>query len=376
MITAMGRLAIEQLEAASDAAERSDPDLASRVIEREPEADRLAHEVESLVIRILALRQPMAIDLRQVLSALKIAAELERICDHAKDLAQRLIALSTAGVELLPSLIELARFAAAMVNDAMHAYAGMNATDARAVWNRDSELDAKYTALFREVLTYMLEDPRRIAANTQILFMARTIERIGDRATNIAEITVYLVRGVPIEEERPKADTTKSMIAPAPSSAPEPPPRLASFAGNEEADMLHEIQILEARRIAELAAAARDARDRAFAPVPEAELGEPQPARGQHHPAGALGFIEGAAHRALREAIEGLPDDIRRKLWAVMRTGSGDYAKADWPEATTAALNLPEENIIADLVQEVDLHDRLMKGLYEIGAAEPWQPPA
>ncbi len=229
MITAMGKLATEQLEAASDAAELSDPDLASRVIEREPEADRLAHKVESLVIRILALRQPTAIDLRQVLSALKIATELERICDHAKDLAQRLIALSTAGVQPLPSLIELARFAAAMVNDAMQAYAGMNAAEVRAVWKRDSELDAKYTALFREVLTYMLEDPRRIAANTQMLFMARTIERIGDRATNIAEITVYLVRGVPIEEERPKADTTKSMIATEPSSAPEPPPRLAEF---------------------------------------------------------------------------------------------------------------------------------------------------
>ncbi len=140
--------------------------------------------------------------------------------------------------------------------------------------------------------------------------------------------------------------------------------------------MLHEIEILEARRIAELAAAARDARDRELAPVPEAELGEPPPARGQHHPAGALGFVEGTAHRALREAIEGLPEDIRRKLWAVMRTGSGDYAKADWPEAMSAALNLPAENIVADLIQEVDLHDRLMKGLYEIGAAEPWQPPA
>jgi len=140
--------------------------------------------------------------------------------------------------------------------------------------------------------------------------------------------------------------------------------------------MLHEIEILEVRRIAGLAAAARDARDQALTSVPEAELGELRPARGQHHPAGAFGFIEGPAHQALREAIDGLPDDIRRKLWAVMRTGSGDYAKADWAEAMTTGLNLPEESIVSDLVQEVDLHDKLMKGLYEIGVAEPWTPPA
>jgi phosphate transport system protein len=223
MITAMGSLTSEQLEAAIDAAERGDPDLAAKVIEREPEADRMAYEVDNLVIRILALRQPMAIDLRQVLSALKIAAELERICDHAKDLAQRLIALRHAGVEPLPSLVELARYAVSMVDDAMNAYARMDADEARAVWHRDTDLDARYTALFREFLTYMLEDPRQISANTQMLFMARSVERIGDRATNIAEIVLYLVGGTPLAEARPKADETKSMMV------SEPSPRLAAF---------------------------------------------------------------------------------------------------------------------------------------------------
>lgn len=218
MITTMGRLTSEQLDVVVLAAERSDADLAARVIEREPEADRLAHEVENLVIRILALRQPMAIDLRQVLSALKLAGELERICDHANDLARRLIALCGAGVQTLPSLIELAHFAIAMVNDAMNAYAQIDAAEARAVWHRDRDLDARYTALFREFLTYMLEDPRQISANTQMLFMARAIERIGDRATNIAEIVLYLVGGIPVEEERPKADATKSMMLSEPSS--------------------------------------------------------------------------------------------------------------------------------------------------------------
>jgi len=144
--------------------------------------------------------------------------------------------------------------------------------------------------------------------------------------------------------------------------------------------MLHEIEILEVRRIAELAAAARDARDQALAPVPEAELGEPQPARGQHHPAGALSFgalpEDAPAHRALRQAIEDLPSDIWHKLWAVMRIGSSDYARDDWAKALAAADNVSEANVVDDLAEEVDLHDRLMKGLYKIGAAEPRSPPA
>ena len=223
MITGMGKLTGEQLEMAVGAAERSDAEIATRVIEREPEADRMAHEVENMVIRVLALRQPMAIDLRQVLSASKMAGELERVCDHAKDLSQRLIALCGAHIEPLPSLADLGRYAITMINDAMHAYTQMDGAEARAVWHRDRELDSRYTALFREILTYMLEDPRQISAATQMLFMARTIERIGDRATNIAEIVLYLVGGTPVEDERPKADATKSMML------SEPSPRPAAF---------------------------------------------------------------------------------------------------------------------------------------------------
>ena len=139
--------------------------------------------------------------------------------------------------------------------------------------------------------------------------------------------------------------------------------------------MLHEIEILEARRIADLAAAAREARDRALTPLREAELGEIRPARGEHHAAGGLGFeamtAAEPAGRALRDALDGLPTDIRRKLWAVMQTGRGDYARGDWDRALAAAEAISDEGIIADLAEEVDLHDRLMKGLYEIGAAEP-----
>jgi len=142
--------------------------------------------------------------------------------------------------------------------------------------------------------------------------------------------------------------------------------------------MLHEIEILEARRIAELAADARDKRDRALAPVAETALGEPRPARGQHHPVGVLAFgalpEDAPAGQALRQAIEDLPADIRRKIWATMRIGCGDYARGDWADALTAADNLFDAIIVNDLADEVDLHDRLMKGLYQLGAAEPRTP--
>jgi hypothetical protein len=137
--------------------------------------------------------------------------------------------------------------------------------------------------------------------------------------------------------------------------------------------VLYEIEILEARRIAEFAAAAREVRDRALSRVREAELGEPTPARGEHDPAASLGFaavpeIE-PAHRVLREAIEELLPEIRRKLWVVTRVGRGDYAKADWDRAVAAAENVSDESIVSDLAADIDLHDELMKGLYEIGAA-------
>lgn len=212
MVTEMGNLTIDQLDTVLKAAEQHDSDLAARVIQREPEADRLEHQIDNLVVRLLALRQPVAIDLRHALSGMRIATELERICDHAENLAQRLLALSSVETGLLRSVINLGRFASTMVKDAIVAYTEANTSHAQDVWNRDKDLDEMYTSLFRELLTYMVEDPRRISGATQMLFMARDIERIGDRATNIAEAVLYLVRGVPVEEERQKADTTKSLV--------------------------------------------------------------------------------------------------------------------------------------------------------------------
>ena len=142
-----------------------------------------------------------------------------------------------------------------------------------------------------------------------------------------------------------------------------------------ELPILHEVEILEVRRIADLAAAARQARDWSLTPVAETEFGEPRPGRGEHDPGRALAF-EGPGYMALRDAIEAMASDIRRKLWAVMRIGAGDYARGDWDDALAAATLLSDQAVAVELVQEVDLHDRLMKGLYETGGAEPWTPPA
>jgi phosphate transport system protein len=215
MVLAMGKLAHEQLALVVDAADRADVKLAEHVVEQEPQADHLEHQIDRLAIRLLALRQPVAVDLREILSALRIAAELERICDHAEDMARRLItALGGGRLDSTRSTVNLLRFAARMAQDALLAYADRNAALAQEVWDRDTVLDEMYSGLFRELLTYMMEDPRRISAAVQMLFIARDIERVGDRATNIAEMARYLGVGVPVEEERPKAATTKSMTVP------------------------------------------------------------------------------------------------------------------------------------------------------------------
>jgi phosphate transport system protein len=211
LVEEMGQLTGEQLKAALEAVERGDRAIARRVVEREPDADRMQHEIDRLSIRLLILRQPVAIDLREVLSAQRIANELERICDYAEDLAERSLALRTSGDEPLRPLIALGRFAVAMVEDAMAAYSHRDAQEAQEVWGRDRELDAMYSASFGDLLAYMMADSKRTSTGTQMLMIARTIERAGDRATNIAETVRFLVRGVSVEEQRPKADTTKAM---------------------------------------------------------------------------------------------------------------------------------------------------------------------
>jgi phosphate transport system protein len=214
LITEMGGMAESQLAAAIEAVVRRDPALAAAVVEGDRKADRLERDVDAAVVRLLALRQPMARDLREILAALRISADLERMCDYAANVAKRGAALAAAPpVRPVYALPRMARLAQALTRDVLDAYVARDADKALEVWARDEELDEMHSGLFRELLTYMMEDPRNITASTHLLFMAKNVERIGDHATNIAETIYFLVHGVPLDRDRPKRDRTSSAIA-------------------------------------------------------------------------------------------------------------------------------------------------------------------
>jgi len=223
MIVEMGGLAESQLADAIEAVIKRDSELAARVIQDDDKVDQLERDLDNLAIRLLALRQPMARDLREIVAALKIAADIERICDYAANVAKRSIALAQSPpVQLVHALPRMAHLALLLVKDVIDAYVARDADKAMQVWNRDEELDAMYASVFREFLTYMMEDPRNIGACTHLLFMAKNIERIGDHATNIAENLYYLVHGTPLTEARPKGDRSSlEMFSP---GAGAPPP--------------------------------------------------------------------------------------------------------------------------------------------------------
>jgi phosphate transport system protein len=216
IIAEMGGLAESQLASAIDAVARRDSDLAARVVTGDEQVDGLERELDNLAIRLLALRQPMARDLREIVAALKIAADLERICDYAANVAKRSIALAQSPpIQPVHALPRMAQLALLLVKDVIDAYVGRDADKAIRVWNSDEELDGMYASLFREFLTYMMEDPRNIGPCTHLLFMAKNIERIGDHATNIAENVYYLVHGTPLTEIRPKGDQSSlEVVAP------------------------------------------------------------------------------------------------------------------------------------------------------------------
>jgi phosphate transport system protein len=216
MIVEMGGLAEAQLCSSIEAVAKRDSALAAGVVEGDAQVDELQRELDNLAIRLLALRQPMARDLREIFAALKIAADLERICDYAANVAKRSIALSqTPPIQPVHALPRMGTLALALVRDVIDAYVARDADKALEVWRRDEELDEMYSSLFREFLTYMMEDPRNIGACTHLLFMAKNIERIGDHATNIAEDLYYLVHGTPLTEVRPKGDKSSlEVVAP------------------------------------------------------------------------------------------------------------------------------------------------------------------
>jgi len=207
-ILRMGEMAAAQLEAALDVVQRRDDKAAERIIANDEAIDTLERDISHDVMR-LALRGPMARDLREILAALRITAAIERIGDYAANVAKRSMALNLAPP--LPhtrGLSALGTLAVQQVRDVLGAYRDNDAEAAQRVRARDAELDAQYTGLFRELLTYMMEDARSITPCTHLLFMAKNIERIGDHATNIAENVWFRVHGDESLPPRDKRDHT------------------------------------------------------------------------------------------------------------------------------------------------------------------------
>ncbi|MBP5857990.1 phosphate signaling complex protein PhoU [Marivibrio halodurans] len=213
LITQMGGQAETQLQDALRAVEKRDDKLAARVKKQDKEIDALERSIDTLVVRMLALRQPVANDLRFILAVLRCASELERIGDYAKNIAKRATALSQMPVTpLTRGVARMGALTQAMLKDVMDAFLQGDVEKAVEVWEADEEVDSLYTSLFRELLTYMMEDPRHITPCTHLLFMAKNLERIGDHATNIAEIIHFHVEGEALAEKRPKADSSNYTV--------------------------------------------------------------------------------------------------------------------------------------------------------------------
>jgi len=209
MMTEMGGIVETQVALAADAIMQRDAASATRVVEEDPKVDALEREVESFVIRLLALRQPVAGDLRQIVAALKITSDLERIGDYAANVAKRSIVLSQFSLPYsLAGLAHMARMVQGQLKSIIDALGENDAEKAVEVWRSDQVVDDIYNAIFREVITYMMEDPRNITPCTHLLFVAKNLERIGDHATNIAEKLYYAVTGETLPDSRPKGDTS------------------------------------------------------------------------------------------------------------------------------------------------------------------------
>ena len=209
-VVEMGGQAERLVADSVEALVKRDSEAAQKVIVLDGPIDLLQREIEEKAILTIARRQPLAGDLREIVAAMRIANDLERIGDLAKNTAKRVLALSgefhpqklVRGVEHMSGIV------LEQLKMVLDAYANRDQARALEVWQRDGEVDVLYTSLFRELLTYMMEDPRNISLCTHLLFCAKNIERIGDHATNIAETVHYLATGQLLTEERPKQDTT------------------------------------------------------------------------------------------------------------------------------------------------------------------------
>jgi phosphate transport system protein len=216
MVVEMGGLAEKSIVDAVDALVKRDARLAAQVIARDSAIDMLQREIEEHAVLTIARRQPMAVDLRAIVGALRVSNDLERIGDLAKNIAKRVSLLSEN--ILSPTVIRgvnrMAELVLGQLTQVLDSYATGNLADAMAVWQGDEAVDALCTSLFRELLTYMAEDPRSISLCLHLMFSAKNIERIGDHATNVAETVHYIVEGQPLIGQRPKRDTTAFTLAP------------------------------------------------------------------------------------------------------------------------------------------------------------------
>ena len=196
LISEMGGLAEEAIAKAMQALQRSDLILAAEVRAGDRRIDELEAEVESLAVRIIALRAPLAIDLREVVAAMKIAGVVERIADYAKNIAKRVPLIeSEHRIEPVSILPAMGRMAAEMVRDALDAFAARDAAEAARVWHSDPPLDDFYDSIFRTLVTFMVENPATITQVAHLLFIAKNLERIGDHATNVAEMVYFAATG-------------------------------------------------------------------------------------------------------------------------------------------------------------------------------------
>lgn len=205
----MGALVLEQVSAAVEAISGHDLALARRTVDGDARLDLLEARTEQQAVRLLALRQPMARDLRDILAAMKIAGNLERCGDLAKNIAKRAFAVGEDGLPAFAngSVLRMGQLVLTRLAEVIAAQRDRDVDAAIAVWRRDAEIDQLYESLFRELLTYMMGDPRTIAAGAHLLFVAKNLERIGDHATNIAESIHYQITGDPVlGGGRPKGD--------------------------------------------------------------------------------------------------------------------------------------------------------------------------
>jgi phosphate transport system protein len=214
MVAQMGGLAEQALGQAIDALYHRDPDLAEVTLESDRTIDALERSVDELAISIIARRAPVASELRQIVTAIRIAVDLERIGDLAKNIAKRAIAIAAEPRpnQVMTGFMHIGESAMRQLKDVLDAYSQRNASMALKVWQRDLDIDAMYNSLYTELLGAMMEEPQSVGLYAHLLFSAKNIERIGDHATNIAETIYFLIHGKALSEERPKSDSTSRTL--------------------------------------------------------------------------------------------------------------------------------------------------------------------